>query len=378
MKNILFILGTRPEAIKLAPLILAMRASDGFCPIVCNTEQQKELSRQTLDYFEIEADYNLDIMRPNHTLVDLNARLLNALDVIFRIHRLDAVVVQGDTMSVFAGACAAFYNRVPVCHVEAGLRSFDLTEPFPEEALRQMVSRITTLHCAPTEAAKRNLVSEGIPAKHVFVSGNTVIDALNIIPEETRMKSRQICQAAGISLASHPVLVTAHRRENHGERLEEILRAIKGLAERFSNKQFVVPVHPNPNVKRRVYETLSGLRNVVLTDPLDYPVLVEMMRSAHVIFTDSGGIQEEAPTFGVPLLVMRYETERYEGVDAGFAKLVGADSDKIIAEGEKVLSVDYDLSRIKNSTNPYGDGRAAGRILKFMEDFLCKERIMKR
>lgn len=369
MKNILFILGTRPEAIKLAPVILSMKASEAFCPIVCNTEQQKELSRQTLDYFEIEADYNLDIMRPNHTLVDLNARLLNALDVIFRTHRLDAVVVQGDTMSVFAGACVAFYNRIPVCHVEAGLRSFDLAEPFPEEALRQMVSRITTIHFAPTEKSKQNLIDENVPAEKICVTGNTVIDAFDFLSEKTRLRARKTCHDNGIYLENNPVLVTAHRRENHGLRLEQILCAVKLLAQKFRNKQFVIPVHPNPNVKNRIYEILSGMENVVLTDPLDYPVLVEVMRSAHVILTDSGGIQEEAPTFGVPLLVMRYETERYEGVEAGFAKLVGADGEKIVNEADKILSVDYTLSRIRQRINPYGDGKSSMRIIEKLRDF---------
>ena len=270
-------------------------------------------------------------------------------------------------MSVFAGACVAFYNRIPVCHIEAGLRSFDVSEPFPEEALRQMVSRITAIHFAPTEKSKINLLEEKIPNENIFVVGNTVIDALHLVSEPVRENARLLCKKRGIHLERNPVLVTVHRRENHGTRLLQILRAITELAEKFSDKQFVIPVHPNPNVKELVYGVLSGLKNVVLTAPLDYPELIEIMRVAHVILTDSGGIQEEAPAFGVPLVVMRYETERTEGVRAGFAKLVGADAAVIVQEVSDVLAVDYANSRIVGKKNPYGEGDAAERILKIFE-----------
>ena len=368
MKKILFVLGTRPEAIKLAPVILAMKNSPTFQPFVCNTEQQKELSSQTLGYFGLSSDYNLDVMRPNHTLSDLNARLLCSLNKILQTEHFDAIVVQGDTMSVFAGACVAFYNRIPVCHIEAGLRSFNVSEPFPEEALRQMVSRITAIHFAPTEKSKINLLEEKIPNENIFVVGNTVIDALHLVSEPVRENARLLCKKKGIHLERNPVLVTVHRRENHGTRLLQILRAITELAEKFSDKQFVIPVHPNPNVKVLVYRELSGLKNVVLTEPLDYPELIEIMRVAHVILTDSGGIQEEAPTFRVPLLVMRYKTERSEGVQSGFAKLVGADVEKIVNEASAVLSIDYVGSRIVGVANPYGDGNAAGKILSKLEN----------
>jgi UDP-N-acetylglucosamine 2-epimerase (non-hydrolysing) len=370
MKNILFILGTRPEVIKLSPVILAMRDSSFCRPFVCNTEQQKELSVQTLDYFGLSADYNLDIMRPNHTLSDLNSRLLSALNELFQQKHFDAVVVQGDTMSVFAGACAAFFNRIPVCHVEAGLRSFDLLEPYPEEALRQMVTRIVSLHFAPTQESRNNLIKEGVPEKKIFMTGNTVIDALGIVSEPVRRNAQSLCKRKGICLEQNPVLVTVHRRENHGTRLLQILRAVKTLTKNFPHRQFVVPVHPNPNVKERVREELFDRKNVVLTDPLDYPELIEIMRVSHIILTDSGGIQEEAPTFGVPLLVMRYETERFEGVQAGFAKLVGAETEKIVEEASAVLSVDYANSRITRTANPYGDGKASQRILSEIENFI--------
>lgn len=362
MKNILFILGTRPEAIKLAPVILAMRRTDSLRPVVCNTEQQKELSNQTLGYFGIRADYSLDVMTDNQTLSGLNAKLLTALQALIAGNKFDAVIVQGDTMSVFAGACAAFYNRVPIFHVEAGLRSHDLHEPFPEEALRQMTSRIANLHFSPTNKAVTSLMAEGVPAKRIRLTTNTVVDALSKITGETMQKARARLSASGVRLDEHPVLVTVHRRENHGERLIRIIEAISLLAERHPSRQFVIPVHPNPNVKAAMTEKLSRHTNVFLSPPLDYPALVEVQRAAHLVLTDSGGIQEEAPSFGVPVLVMRYETERQEGVAAGCSKLVGADIGKIVDEADKILSRPFEETR-NALLNPYGDGKASERII---------------
>lgn len=369
MRKILFVLGTRPEAIKLAPLILAMRETDDLEPIVCNTEQQKELSNQTLEYFGIKPDCRLDVMTVNQSLSGLNAKLLVVLQKLMDEDEFDAAVVQGDTMSVFAGTLAAFYNHIPVFHVEAGLRSYDLQEPFPEEALRQMASRIAGLHFAPTEKAVRSLRNEGIPAAKIHLTTNTVIDALFRIPEATMKAARANLNAKGIDLDAHPVLVTAHRRENHGERLSHIIRAISILAEKYPMRQFVIPVHPNPNVKSVVVNGLSKYPNVYLSAPLDYPELVEVQRAAHLILTDSGGIQEEAPSFGVPVLVMRYETERQEGVEAGCAKLVGADREKIVEEAVKILSRSYAETRLDAKKNPYGDGRAAERIIEAIREY---------
>jgi len=363
MKTILIILGTRPEAIKLAPVILQLKKyPKKYRVLVCNTEQQKELSNQTLSFFNIKADINLDIMRPNQTLPDVQARLLNALDDVFKTYTPDCAIVQGDTMTVFCGALTSFYHKVPVCHVEAGLRSYDLFEPFPEEALRQMTTRITDYHCAPTQKAYDALSAENISADTIYLTGNTVVDALNCLPDDTIFEAENILSEKGIVLNDKLVLCTVHRRENHGDRLNDILAAVWALSSAYPDHQFVLPVHPNPNVKDKVYAELSGRDNIILTNPLDYPQLVCLMRYAKLILTDSGGIQEEAPSFGVPVLVMRYETERMEGVEAGFAKLVGADTKKIISSARKILSENKTKTRLNGRLNPYGDGTAAQQI----------------
>ena len=370
MKTILFILGTRPEAIKLAPVILELKKDPSYRVFVCNTEQQKELSNQTLGFFGITSDFNLNVMRPNQTLAGVQSRILEALSEIYKEHKIDATIVQGDTMTVFCGALVSFYHRVPVCHIEAGLRSYNLFEPFPEEAMRQMTARITDLHFAPTPDAQKALLNENIPADKVFLTGNTVIDALHCLSENVIKNAQQFLTSKGIVLNDKLVLVTAHRRENHGERLDTILSAISKLAQNFSDHQFVLPVHPNPNVHNKVYEALGNIPNIILTDPLDYPVLVCLMRYAKLVLTDSGGIQEEAPTFGSPVLVMRYETERKEGIEAGFAKLVAADFDKIISEVSAVLEQSKSETRLDGSKNPYGDGKASGRIKSLLNKYL--------
>lgn len=373
MKTILIILGTRPEAIKLAPVILELRKHPEFNVLVCNTEQQKELSNQTLGFFGINADFNLDVMQPNQTLAGVQARILSALSDVYQKNHIDATIVQGDTMTVFCGALVSFYNKVPVFHVEAGLRSYDMFEPFPEEAMRQMAARITDLHFAPTQKAYDALIKENIAKDKIFLTGNTVIDALSCLSSETMKKAQENLQSLGIKLNDKLVLVTAHRRENHGERLDNILSAITKLTKEFADHQFVLPVHPNPNVYDKVHIALKNLPNVVLTKPLDYPELVCLMKNTKLVLTDSGGIQEEAPTFGNPVLVMRYETERTEGVEAGFAKLVGADENKIIAEAKEVLNKDKAITRLDGSKNPYGSGCAAKVILNIMRGFYGKK-----
>ena len=369
MKNILVVLGTRPEAIKLAPVILELRKNPNYTVLVCNTEQQKELSNQTLGFFGIKANFNLDVMRPNQTLAGVQARILDALSNVYQSNKIDATIVQGDTMTVFCGALVSFYNRVPVFHVEAGLRSYDLFEPFPEEAMRQMTARITDLHFAPTQLAYDSLIKEDIKPEKITLTGNTVIDALSCLSNETLTTARKALETRGIKLNDKLVLVTAHRRENHGERLDRILEAITTLTKKYSDHQFVLPVHPNPNVHDKVYNALEKLPNVILTQPLDYPELVCLMKNTKLVLTDSGGIQEEAPTFGNPVLVMRYETERTEGVDAGFAKLVGADIDKILTESNAILSRDKNDTRLDGTKNPYGDGHAAQKITIAINEF---------
>lgn len=363
MKTILLILGTRPEAIKLAPVAMALRKEAALRALVCNTGQQRELSAQALSFFGITANFSLDVMRPNQSLAETQSRILASLAGLYAGERVDATIVQGDTMTAFCGALASFYARVPVFHVEAGLRSYDLTEPFPEEALRQMISRVASLHFAPTAQAREWLLKEGIDGAKVIVTGNTVIDALACLPVDVLVEAERQLAAMGVALGGSLVLVTAHRRENHGDRLGRILGAITVLAREFPDHQFVVPVHPNPHVHGAVHAALDGLPNAVLTEPLDYPGMVCLMKAAKLVLTDSGGVQEEAPTFGAPILVLRYETERPEGVAAGFAKLVGADAPRIVAEARDVLAKPWPDTRILGE-NPYGDGQAAGRIAK--------------
>lgn len=362
MKNIIFIFGTRPEIIKLAPVILELKKHpDDYNVIICNTEQQKELSNQTLTYFGLKADINLDCMRENQSLSSVQARILTSLDKVFNANQIDATIVQGDTMTVLCGALTSFYHKVPVYHVEAGLRSYDIYEPFPEEVMRQMTSRVATLHFAPTEVNKKALLKEGIDENKIHVVGNTVIDALFCLSDEVIENSKKFFAEKEIPIDDKLVLITAHRRENHGERIDRIIDAISYLATKYTDHTFVIPVHPNPNVRGKIYERLESFANIHLLPPLDYPYLVYLQKNAKLILTDSGGIQEEAPSFACPTLVMRYETERKEGIDAGVSKLVGADYDKILEESEKILASTKEATRLK-AQNPYGDGTAAKQI----------------
>lgn len=369
MKNILVVFGTRPEVIKLAPIILELRKQPNkYNVIVCNTEQQKELSNQTLAYFGLKADINLDCMRPNQPLAEIQSRILLSLEKVFNENKIDATIVQGDTMTVLTGALVSFYHKVPVFHVEAGLRSYDIYEPFPEEVMRQMTSRVTQLHFAPTEKNKQALLKEGIDECMITVTGNTVIDALSCLSDEVIEQSANFFKEKNINIDDKLVLITAHRRENHGERLDKIIQAIYDLAVKYHDHTFIIPVHPNPNVKDKIHEKLSDLKNVHLLIPLDYPYLVYLQKNAKLILTDSGGIQEEAPTFGCPTLVMRYETERQEGIEAGVSTLVGANYEKIILLSEKVLSQDKELTRL-TVQNPYGNGKSSQIIEKLIRNF---------
>ena len=371
-KNILFVFGTRPEVIKLAPVILEMKKyPDKYRVIVCNTEQQKELSNQTLAYFGLQADINLDCMRENQTLAEVQSRILTSLDKVFADNKVDATIVQGDTMTVLCGALASFYRKIPVFHVEAGLRSYDIYEPFPEEVMRQMTSRVAELHFAPTEKNKAALLKEDIVESKVFVTGNTVIDALFCLSEQTMAQAKCFFNAENIEVDDKLVLITVHRRENHGERIDRILDAIQCLVKTYPDHNFVIPVHPNPNVKCKVYSKLGEFENVHLLKPLDYPYLVYLMKNAKLILTDSGGIQEEAPSFGCPTLVMRYETERQEGIDAGVSVLVGADYDKIVSLSSEILSKDRVSTRL-TAQNPYGIGDSAQTIERIIDEYFEK------
>jgi UDP-N-acetylglucosamine 2-epimerase (non-hydrolysing) len=370
MKNILFVFGTRPEVIKLAPVILELKKyPEKYNVIVCNTEQQKELSNQTLSYFGLKADISLDVMKENQSLAGVQARILNKLQEVYDSQKIDATIVQGDTITVLTGALVSFYNKVPIFHVEAGLRSYDLFEPFPEEAMRQMASRITDLHFAPTTVNQKALLKEDIKGDKIHVVCNTVVDALFCLSEDVIEDAKDFFASKNITIDEKLILITAHRRENHGERINKIIDAIKYLSEKYSDHTFVIPVHPNPNVKDKIHAKLGECPNIHLLTPLDYPRLVYLMKNAKLILTDSGGIQEEAPSFGCPTLVMRYETERTEGIDAGVSTLVGADYEKILSESEKILSKEKSATRFDISQNPYGDGKASIRILEAVNNF---------
>lgn len=370
IKNILVVFGTRPEVIKLAPVIMELRKyPDKYNVIVCNTEQQKELSNQTLGYFNLKADINLDCMRPNQSLAEVQARILTALEMeVFTKYDIDATIIQGDTMTVLCGALASYYRKIPVFYVEAGLRSYNIYEPFPEEIMRQMASRVTELHFAPTHKNKTALIKEGISEDKIYITGNTVTDALFCLSEDTMNNAKLFFENKGIEINDKTVLITAHRRENHGDRLDNIIKAIEYIADKYKNHTFIIPVHPNPNVKDKMHNNLEKYANIKLFEPLDYPNLVYLMKNSKLILTDSGGIQEEAPTFGCPTLVMRYETERQEGIDAGVSTLVGADYDKIVKLTSEILDKDFKSTRLQ-AQNPYGNGTSALQIVEIINNY---------
>lgn len=371
-KSILFVFGTRPEVIKLAPVILELKKyPEKYKVIICNTEQQKELSNQTLNYFNLSADINLDCMRPNQSLAEVQSRILTALDKVFSENEIDATVVQGDTMTVLCGALTSFYRKIPVFHVEAGLRSYDIFEPFPEEVMRQMTSRVADLHFAPTEKNRKALLKEDISDNKIFVTGNTVIDALFCLSESVLNTAAEFFKSRNIPVDDKLVLITAHRRENHGTRIDKILDAVEYLVNTYKNHSFIIPVHPNPNVKDKIHSRLEKYSNVYLLKPLDYPYLVYLMKNAKLILTDSGGIQEEAPSFGCPTLVMRYETERQEGIDAGVSVLVGAEYDKIVSLSSEILNKSRSDSRLK-AQNPYGTGNSSKKIEQILSNYFEK------
>jgi UDP-N-acetylglucosamine 2-epimerase (non-hydrolysing) len=365
-KKLLIILGTRPEVIKLAPLILEL--SQKYKIVICNSQQQKDLTKQTLAFFGLKSNINLNVMTYNQTLNDLQAIILTRLSKIFKNGMYDAVVVQGDTMTTFCGALAAFYNKTPIFHVEAGLRSKNLQEPFPEEAFRQTIARIADLHFVPTIAAKQALLKENVHSKKIIVSGNTGIDALYSLSDNVLKKAAAYLRKICINNNDKIVLVTIHRRENHGLRLKSIVKAIDKLSKKFEEYSFIIPVHPNPNVKKYLYKTLRGFKNIKIISPLDYPVLVILMKNAKLVLTDSGGIQEEAPSFRVPVLILRNTTERNEGIKIKAAKLVGTDTRMILTTASRILEKDKPLPRNKIK-NPYGDGKANKIISKQIDNF---------
>ncbi len=374
MKKILIVFGTRPEAIKMAPVVKALKQPH-LETRVCITAQHRDMLDQILEIFDIEADYDLNLMRPGQNLYDITTGVLMGLRDVLTEFRPNVALVHGDTTTSMATALACFYEQVSVAHVEAGLRTYDLQAPWPEEANRQITARLAKYHFAPTQTSAANLRSEHIPEDNIVITGNTVIDALLMMrqkideDDELAETLTQTVMQFGydVQRARKRVLITAHRRENFGDGFQNLCEAIRDLADRFSDVDFIYPVHLNPNVRAPVQKILSGRDNIFLIEPLDYACFVMMLDRAHIVLTDSGGIQEEAPSFGKPVLVMRRTTERPEAVEAGTVRLVGTDKTKIFDEVSRLLNDEAAYKDMSRAHNPYGDGNAAQRIREFLE-----------
>jgi UDP-N-acetylglucosamine 2-epimerase (non-hydrolysing) len=368
--RILTIAGTRPEAIKMAPLIRRLASDARFESRVCVTGQHREMLDSVLTCFDIRPDYDIDLMRPNQQLTDVAAATLNGLAPVLAEFRPDYMLVQGDTTTTLAAALAAFYNNIALGHVEAGLRTGDLRAPWPEEANRRMTTVLASLHFAPTATSQRNLLAEDVAAESIHVTGNTVIDALFLarsrIANDAVLQASLARQFPMLAGGARLILVTGHRRENFGRGFEDICRALALLASRFPDVQIVYPVHLNPNVREPVFRLLAHLANVSLIDPLDYLPFVHLMDRSTLIITDSGGIQEEAPSLGKPVLVMRDVTERPEAVEAGTVRLVGTAVARIIDEATTLLTDPAAYQRMSRAINPYGDGHATERIVAIL------------
>ena len=352
--RVLSIFGTRPEAIKMCPLVRELEITKGIESLVCLTGQHREILKQVIDIFGISIDYDLDVMKPNQTLFDLTGNVLSGLEKVFEKEKPDIVLVHGDTTTSFTAALAAFYQKIPVGHVEAGLRTYNKYSPYPEEINRSLVSRIADIHFAPTEVNKKNLAKEGI-IKDVFVTGNTVVDAVKTIAEKNAVQKEK-----------RLILVTAHRRENWGEPLKQICHAILQIREKFDDVEFIYPVHPNPEVRKIVNSLLDNQDRVLLTEPLDLREMYTLISKSYLVLTDSGGLQEEVPVFDVPVLVLRTETERPEAVDAGTVKVIGNETEKIVSASSELLENKDAYEKMANAVNPYGDGTASKQIVKYL------------
>jgi len=371
MYSILIVFGTRPEAIKMAPVIKALQNAKGFLVSVCVTAQHREMLDQVLGLFEITPDFDLNLMKPEQDLFDLTSNVLVRMREVLLSCKPDLVLVHGDTTTSMATSLAAFYLQIPVGHVEAGLRTNNVCSPFPEELNRQITGRVTAYHFAPTEQARLNLLAEQVADEQILLTGNTVIDALLSVVERSRevpFNDSLMVQLPFLAAADLPriILVTGHRRENFGTGFEEICQALHDLAQIHPEVQISYPVHLNPNVREPVNRILTGVKNVHLIEPQDYLPFVKLMDLSYLILTDSGGIQEEAPSLGKPVLVMRDTTERPEAVEAGTVKLVGANRERIIEELSRLLSDKSAYKEMSKAHNPYGDGKASDRILEFL------------
>lgn len=370
--KVLSIFGTRPEAVKMSPVVKALEAEPQIDSVVCVTAQHREMLDQVLSVFEVKPDIDLNLMKPNQSLAGITAAILTNLDPVLREHQPDWVLVQGDTTTVMTTALLCYYNRIKVGHVEAGLRTGDKWQPFPEEINRKIAGVVADLHLAPTEHSRQNLLKVGVPDQAIAVTGNPAIDALRIITRKPAPAEVQsLLEQFGIGKnGKRLILVTAHRRENFGQPMLNIIEALKTIAQTYAEKiHLVYPVHLNPNVQGPVYELLGGIENITLTPPMDYLPMVHLMKAATLVLTDSGGIQEEATGLGKPALVMRETTERPEGVHAGVLKLVGTQTAHIVSEARTLLDDPQAYQQMAQAANPFGDGFAAEKIVQAVLNF---------
>lgn len=370
IKKILTVFGTRPEAIKMAPLVKALE-KEAWDSRVCVTAQHREMLGQVLDLFQITPDYDLDIMKQRQDLYDVTTAILNKIKDVLRTFKPDIVLVHGDTTTTFVISLAAFYEQIPIGHVEAGLRTGNLYSPWPEEANRKLTGALATIHFAPTERSQQNLLREGADPVSIQVTGNTVIDALQWVVDKLEKSNEELVKLENqfkfLNKKSRMILVTGHRRESFGGGFESICKALKEIAIKFPESQIVYPVHLNPNVSEPVRRLLANIENIYLIEPLDYLPFVYMMSKAYLILTDSGGIQEEAPYLGKPVLVMRDTTERPEGIEAGIVKLVGTNKDIIVAAIDELMNNREKYLSMSKAINPYGDGLACKRIISALK-----------
>jgi UDP-N-acetylglucosamine 2-epimerase (non-hydrolysing) len=368
MLKVLCIIGTRPEAIKMAPVVMELqKCDDRISSVICVTAQHREMLDSVLTLFKIRPDYDLNVMEVNQTLAALTANVLSRIDPILSQIEPDWVLVQGDTTTVMATALAAFYRKIKIGHVEAGLRTGDKLHPFPEETNRRIVDSVSDLHFAPTEGSRQNLIREGVNDSTIHVTGNTVIDALQSISQRPYPSTNGLL--GKLPSDSRIVLVTAHRRESFGKALENICLAIKEIALRYDRLHIVYPVHLNPNVQTVAYPLLAEIANVSLVPPVDYLTMVQLMKRAYLVLTDSGGLQEEMPTFGVPVLILRNSSERSEAIDAGTARLVGTDQARIVQAAAELLDDPIAYKAMAKAVSPFGDGHASARIVRALLDY---------
>ncbi len=369
MLKVMTVIGTRPEAIKMAPVIKELeKYPDKIQSIVCATGQHREMFDQVMDIFGITPDIDLNLMQPNQTLASITARVLTAMDEVISTHKPDWILVQGDTTTVMATGLVAYYHRIKLGHVEAGLRTNDKFQPFPEEINRRIADVVSDLYFAPTETNRQNLLKENVAEKAIVITGNTVIDA--VLMTAARVAKKPLPESVGHINGKRLILVTAHRRENFGEPLVNICKALSEIAERYRDSVHIVyPVHLNPNVQKPVYELLGDIPNITLTPPVDYETLVGLMHRAHIVMTDSGGLQEEAPSLNKPLLVLRETTERPEAVEAGANKIAGTDPTVIVREAVRLLEDPEVYAQMASAKNPYGDGQASQRIVRAILDY---------